>query len=388
MKGHLRHRGEDRWSLVVDFPRKPDGRRNQKWFSFRASNREAAEKKQVEILHGLNTGIIGEPSDLILADYLEHWLAQYGESNLQPSTLSQYGTLIEKHINPVLGGYRLADLTAYHIQQFLREKGRSGRLDGTGGLSASTCKTMYAILHRSLKHAVQWQLLDRNPAEPVTPPSVKRSTSIQYLEPNDVPRYLYHAREYRHYPILFLAVHTGMRQGEILCLQWADIEENTVRVRRSLSRTMDGEIYFGNTKTRGSRRAISISDKAVRVLGHWRTQQARERLETGELYQRSDLVFTTNTGGILNPRNVLRTHYLVLEAAGLPKTGFHALRHTHATLLLRAGVHPKVVQERLGHSSITMTLDTYSHVIPSLQDELAEHLDAFIEGTTRSEERL
>ncbi len=301
---------------------------------------------------------------LTLGQFLEAWLRDYGEMNLQATTLSQYRGVLRRDVIPYLGEIPLWDLGPEHIMDVIRRKAR-------GGFAPSTVKRVHIVLRRALGHAVQWGYLERNPAAAIDGPPDRRGEGARVLAPEAVPSYLEVARRYRCYPILFTALYTGLRQGELLGLSWTDVEPEAIRVRRSLKRTAEGVLFLGSVKTPSARRTVPLSPANRGVLDAWRARTEEGNAARGP----DDLVFATSGGTPVNPRNLLRDHHRILERAGLPRMPFHALRHTHATMLLRAGVHPKVVGERLGHSSIRVALDTYSHVLPSLQWELASRLD-------------
>ena len=324
-------------------------------------------------MKGNTFGSPGESSDISLGDYLDYWLRMHGEDNLEASTLSQYRGVIRRDILPILGDTDLGKLTALDVLRVMREKSRAG-------FAPSTVKRIHVILRRALGHAVGWGLLERNPASSVEPPSGRPVGGVSILEPHSIPRYLEAAFSLRHYPVLFTAIYTGMRQGELLALRWSDISGSAVSVRRALKRTARGRLYFGGPKTRSAQRLVPLSGANVRVLERWRKVRDAEGRCGDVPIEERDLVFTSSSGRVIGPRNLLRSHYKALERADLPGMPFHALRHTHATMLLRAGVHPKVVSERLGHSSVRVTLDTYSHVLPSLQWELADRLDDLLDG--------
>ncbi len=323
-----------------------------------------------DLMHSDGEGGILD-AHLTLAQYLHCWLDLYGEEYLEASTLSQYRGMVRNHISDRLGRIRLGDLTAAHILQLLREKSEVG-------YSRSTVGRIHIILRRALGHAVRWGILDQNPAEVLPVNRTGSGPETTHLEPEAIGRYLEVAREYRHYAIIFTALHTGMRQGELLALRHRDFAEDRIIVRRALKRTVDGTSYIGPPKSASSYRTIPISDRNRRVINEWLALQREELGAVARAEEMERILFTTATGKIVNPRNLLRTHYRVLDRTGLGRIPFHALRHTHATMLLKSGVHPKVVAERLGHSSIRVTLDTYSHVLPSLQWELVERLDEMI----------
>jgi integrase len=249
------------------------------------------------------------------------------------------------------------------------------------GLSARTVRYLHAVLNSALKQAVKWGMLARNPAEAVDLPKQERREMLA-LSPKQATEFLKAAADDRWGFLFAFALATGMRPEEYLGLQWKDLEleRGTVTVRRALVWREKGGWYFGEPKTARSRRSIPLPTSTVRALADHRRKQGEERLKLGPDYQQHDLVFATPEGGPLAPRNLKRRHFRpILERAKLP-TDFrlYDLRHSCATLLLAAGEHPKIVSERLGHATVTLTLDVYSHVLPTMQEAATEKLERML----------
>jgi integrase len=227
-------------------------------------------------------------------------------------------------------------------------------------------------VHRGLAQATKWHLVQRNVADTVKPPR-PAPKEMCALSAAETRRLLEAAGRDRLEALYVLAVHTGMRQGELLALRWQDVdmENAVVSVRRTLTRS-GGRVAFGEPKTKRSRRAIRLTPQAVEALRSHLKRQLRDMEILGDRYQDQGLIFTTDTGAPINPSNLRQRSFApLLKRAGLPHMRFHDLRHTCATLLLSRGVHPKFVQELLGHATIAITLDTYSHVMPSMGDATA-----------------
>jgi len=251
------------------------------------------------------------------------------------------------------------------------------------GLSPRTIKYAHTLLNDALGHAVRWRLLPNNPAQHVTLPRQERN-EMRVLSKKQVTAFLEAAEGDRYYTLFLLAIATGIRSGELLGLQWKDVDMQraTVAVHRTLVR-IGTNWSFTEPKTARSKRRIALPHSVLPVLRTHRKQQAEERLMCGEKYDDHDLVFATATGKPLRRRNLNRRHFKpILDRADLPDIRFHDLRHTCATLLLAEGENPKVVSERLGHSSITLTLDTYSHVLPNMQRKAADKLEVALFGGT------
>ena len=227
---------------------------------------------------------------------------------------------------------------------------------------------------------MRWQLLVRNPADAVEPPRPSRR-ELRALTPEQVRRLLSAADVTPHSALVRIAVLTGMRRGELLGLRWRDLDLDSgeLHVQQTAQRITGRGVIFRQPKTRLSRRSIALSPEAVRVLRAHRRQQAEGRLLAGPAYHDRDLVFASGLGSAVEAGALARTWRAVVAAAGVGPVRFHDLRHAHATLMLQNGVHPKIVSERLGHASIAITLDTYSHVLPGLQAAAAAKLDALLE---------
>jgi integrase len=296
---------------------------------------------------------------------VDRWLRDAVADTVRPVTFAKYEQIVRNHIKPSLGRLKLQTLTPAHVRGLYREK-----LDG--GLSAHTVQYIHVTLNKALKQAVADGLVPRNVCEAVKPPRPQKR-EIAPLSPEQARRFLEACQGERLEALFVLAVHTGMRQGELLGLHWEDVdlEAGTLRVRTALAQTDDGPVLT-SPKSAKSRRRIKLSGAAVEALKRHKAAQNAERLKLGALWEDHGLVFPNRTGGFLSP-------YLLTDGslkrplgrAGLPQIRFHDLRHTCATILLSRGVHAKLVQELLGHANISITLDTYSHVLPGMDDGLA-----------------
>lgn len=364
MKGHIRKRGS-KWCFVLNLGRDPQtGKRKQKWFSGYITKKEA-QRAMIEKIAEFNRGDFIEPTKMSLSDFFDTWLNEEVKGSRSPHTFDMYNNLVKNHIKPGLGSLTLDKLAPLHVQKFMGQVSEKE-------LAASTMNYTLLVLKTALSWAVKMEMIPKNPADKISP-RAKNSTRMKVWTAEEVARFLKVARENRYFPAFHLALSTGMRIGEILGLHWEDInlENATVNIRRMLEETSLGNRIVERTKSDAGRRSVALTDEAVEVLKQHQAQQKKEMLLLG---YRSDLVFMNLKGKPITSRGI-RYHFAsCISKANVPKIRFHDLRHTHASLLLQQGVHPKVVQERLGHSSITMTLDTYSHVIPSMQKEAAAAL--------------
>jgi integrase len=275
----------------------------------------------------------------------------------------------------VRGGMRLTRLPPEQLERLYARM-----LDA--GSSARTVRHVHAVLHNALERATKRGRVARNVAQLVDPPAVPRSEK-RVLNEDEAQRFLAAIRGDRFEALYLLAISTGMREGELLGLRWQDLdlERGAIQVRQTVAFVKGGGYVFGEPKTAKSRRNVILTAVATAELRRHRMRQAESRLAVGAAWQDLDLVFTNEVGGPVDGSNVLQRHfYPLLARAGLPRIRFHDLRHTCATLLLGRGVHPKVVSEMLGHSTVAITMDTYSHVLPTMQREAAAALDAALGG--------
>ncbi len=326
------------------------------------------EKKLNEARGDAARGIVYDDENLMVGEYLDRWLSDSVCGTLRESTFSRDKYLVTNHIKPVLGRLKLGNLSAMHLQRLYRE-----RLDSS--LSGSTVQKVHHVLHKALSQAVRWGLIPRNPADAVKAPRAS-SKEMRPLSASEARRLLEAARDDRLEALYVLAVHTGMRRGELLGLKWEDVdlEGSTVRVCRTLTRVENGRrLALGEPKTKKSRRTVRLTPRAVEVLRRHRARQAQKKLKVGGVYQDQGLVFAGETGSLINPSNLRQRSFApLLKRAGLPRITFHDLRHTCASLLFQRNVHPKFVQELLGHASVAITLDTYSHMLPGMGGEAAD----------------
>ncbi len=386
MAGYIRRRGKGSWQVTVDLGKDPmTGWRRRRFLPVKGTKRDA-DRALAEAIHQRDTGIDVSPGKLTVADYLRRWLRDYAAQSVTASTLERYTSIVERHLIPALGSLRLRDLRPAHIQAaYGRARALGGRADGAaGGLSPRTVLKHHRLLHEALSHAVEWQLLALNPAASVKPPRPDRP-EMRVLNAEEAGRLLEASADTPFYALAYLALATGARLGELLALRWrdADMDRGSLQVTRTARRVAGKGIAYSAPKTHRSRRPVALSSETVQVLREHRLAQAERRLELGPAYADNDLVFTGPTGHPLDDSNLRRAFRRTLADAGLPRLRFHDLRHSAATLMLQAGVHPKVVSERLGHATVGITLDTYSHVLPDLQRDAAEALDAVLRPALR-----
>jgi integrase len=364
-EGTISRRKDGRWEGRYYVPTEDGPKRKVIYGKTRAE----VSEKLTKALSDRANGIVYDNENITIGEYLDVWLKRSVYGSVRQSTYDRDTNLVNNHIKPVLGSLKLKKLNSAHVQNFYRN-----RLDT--GLSASTVRKIHDILRRGLAEAVDWHLTQRNVADVVKPPRPVPK-EIVALSTDETRRLLDAAAEDRLEALYVLAVHTGMRQGEMLALRWQDVDiENAVlSVRRTLTRR-GGKVAFGEPKTKKSRRSIRLTPQAVDALRAHLERQLRDMEILGDHYQDQGLIFTTDTGAPINPSNLRQRSFTpLLKRVGLPHMRFHDLRHTCATLLLSRGVHPKFVQELLGHATIAITLDTYSHVMPSMGDATAKAME-------------
>ena len=332
-----------------------------------------------EILHQLDTGTFMLPGKTTLAEYLEKWLSDYAKPNLSPRGFERYASIIQKDLIPHLGGMPLTQVRPEHLQEYYTAKLNDG-------LAAGTVRYYHAVIHVALQTAVKWGLVARNVADAVSPPRAHR-TEMQTWDEDEINRFLKAAKDTPYYALFYTALFTGMRRSELLALRWQDVDFilSQVYVSRSLHQLKDGSYIFTEPKSAKSRRTIALSPSAILMLKDHREKQELERAVLGIPLTDDDLVFSTLEGNPLRPNTVTRAWTMLAAHSGLKVIRLHDARHTHASLMLKQGIHPKIVQERLGHASIQMTLDTYSHVAPGLQQAAAEGFDKLFDHRRENE---
>jgi len=376
MAGQIIKRGEKIWIVRIFQGRDENGKRRYVNKTIHGT-KKSAEKYLTAKLRDKDLGINIEPASESLDKYLEKWLESVVRSRVREATYDDYKYLLDRYVSPTLGAIKLCDIRSIDIQKVY------GDMLGEKELSARTVRMTHAVLSSAMKQAVRWHMLQRNPCEFVDLPRMARK-EMQALSPEEASRFLEAAREDKLGIVLSFAIATGMRPEEYLALKWSDLDlhAGTATVRRTLIWRKGGGWYFGEPKTSRSRRTIPIPRSLVGELADHRRKQAESRLKKGADYQNNDLVFASGEGTPIILRNLVRRHFQpVLTRAKLSLTfRLYDLRHSCATLLLSAGENPKVVSERLGHASIVLTLDTYSHVLPSMQQAATEKLERILYG--------
>lgn len=376
MRGHITKRGKNSYSIVLDIGTDPaTGRRRQQRISIKGTKKNA-EKRLSELLHQIDNGIFIRPSKTTLSEYLERWLKEYCWSNLAPRTAEGYEFIVRRHLIPTLGQIPLTELKPEHLQHLYSEKLSTGRADGKGGLSPRSVRYCHSTLHKALMTAVKLGMIVRNPADAVEQPRLQHHEMLTMNE-LDVHIFLEFAKSTAHYALFYTALFTGMRRSELLALRWQDVDLILCQlsVNRTVHQLHTGVIVFRQPKTDKSRRLIALSPSTITVLRDHREAQKKLRQSLGQALSDDDLVFCQLEGKPLLPDSITHAWMKLARRVGLKGIRLHDARHSHASLMLKQGIHPKIVQERLGHSTIAVTLDTYSHITPGLQEAAAQRFD-------------
>ena len=372
MKGHIRERSPGKWAIVLDLYDET-GKRRRKWHSFSGTKRQAQEEC-ARLVTALKAGNYIEPTRQTVAEFLDEWLA-FIKPSVSQKTHERYTEILRKGVAPLLGDVTLAKLKTDRIDAVFSKALSEGRRDGQGGLSPRTVHHMRRVLIKALNQAVVWDRLVKNPAHASTPPKVERKPMLAY-DAKQTAELLEAMRPTRMFAPVLLAVMCGLRRGEIAALRWrnVDLESRIISIVESAEQTVEGVRYkepkSGNTRT------VALSVGVAEQLKAHRARQAEELLRLGLRPNASSFVVSQVDGKPLQPRSITHEWVRLIEKTSLPRIRFLDLRHTHASQMLAAGVHPKVASERLGHSTVGITLDLYSHVMPGMQADAAEQVAA------------
>jgi len=365
-EGSIIRRSDGRWCAALSLE---GGRRK---FIYGRTRHDVAES-MAAALRDREHGMLLTSRPQTFGQFLARWLEDSVRPTVRPKTYTSYSQLVRVHIEPALGAVPLAKLDPLRVQRFLNDKLQEGRI------SARTVQYLHAVLRAALGQAMKWRLVQVNVATLVDPPRVERP-EVPSVSPADARTLLDATHGDRLEALYTLALAVGLRQGEALGLHWQDVdlEGGILRVRVALQRLDGRGLICVEPKTFRSRRSVALPPQVVESLRMHKSRQAQERLLAGARWQDTGLVFTTLAGGPLEGSSITHRFQKLLQRAGLPRLRFHDLRHACASLLLAQGVHPRVVMETLGHSQISLTMNTYSHVIPALQRDAAERMDALL----------
>jgi integrase len=369
-RGRIIPKGNDVYLVRIFQGRDVMGKR--RYISKQIKGKKEANTWLTAMLHDKDIGISIEPASITLNEYLNRWLEAAARPRVSKRTGDGYAALLERYIRSPLGHKRLDKVQPLDIQRVYGEM-------QARGLSARMVRHTHSALHNALKQAVKWGMIARNPSDLVELPKVPHKER-RVLSPDEAQNFLKAANEMPYGLLFEFALVTGMRPEEYLALQWSDIDfkRSTVQVRRALVRHKKSW-SFEEPKTVRSRRTVFLPSQLLNKLTAHKRMQGERRLKLGAVWQPFDLVFCSEEGTPLSIPNLTYRYFRpILEKAELPRIRLYDLRHSCATLLLIAEENPKVVSERLGHSTIVLTLDTYSHVLPTMQKKATAKLEQML----------
>lgn len=397
-EGSIYRRENGVWAALIPYFDPASGTKKRMYLS--GKTKKEVQEKLLKVEQQKNTGHLTAPSKITVKEWMTTWVNDYIKSHLRPTTYSLYKTMINAYIIPHLGALQLNKLQTADLQHFyqhLLEEGRikkSKQQDTEGqenkkaelppGLAPKTVHRIHQIINSALKQALAEHKIPFNPCDSARPPK-PTTRPIQPLSAEQVQIFLKSIKDDWFYPVFITELGTGLRRGELLGLKWEDVDLKaaTIQIRRSLV-VVDGRPELQeDVKTKTSKRNIPLPAEAVKILKKYKAKQAELLLTLGYKVTGDDLVFTWQDGRPIDPGYIQKHFSKLLESAKLPHIRFHDLRHTFATLLLEAGEHPKVVQELLGHSNISTTLDLYSHVVPSMKAKAASTINGFLTETKK-----
>lgn len=361
-EGSIYQRKDGRWVASITLENR------KRKYLYGDTRREVQEKLKLALREQQQGKLATGPQQAV-KQFLEQWLIQVHKPTIREGSYVTYSSVLNKHVYPAIGHIQLQKLTPQQVQVFYTSMINEG-------LSAKTVHLIHAVLHKALDHAIKWGIITHNVCNSVSLPR-KARYEIQPLTSEQCQILLLVAQGHRFEGLLTLAIATGMRRGELLALRWQDVdlELRTLQVRRTVDWLPKLGFVETEPKTTKGIRQIVLPQFVVKALQKQRKYQGDLLAQSGDKWQHHDLVFSNRDGGYIEPKLLWKRFKALLVEAELPDIRFHDLRHSAATLLLTMGIHPKIVQELLGHSQISMTLDTYSHVLPSMQLDAMSKLD-------------
>ncbi len=378
MRGSIQERGKDTWRIVIYNGKIINGKRDRYTETFHSHRKGYAQKRLTELLAGMEKGNCLPSGQMTLSELLTQWLDGYVKTNCGLGTYDGYKSIIDHHLTPFLGHIRLKYLQAPDIQSYY------GKACET--LAARTVHHQHRVLSEALKFGVRQGYLGHNPCELVDPPSPLNKT-MRTMTPAEVEKLLTVARDNPYYPIIYMAVSSGLRQAELLGLRWRDLNLDILSI--SINQVLykrRGVCEFKEPKTDHSRRLVRMTPKLACFLKEYKGEQESLYLHHGKILNLDGLVFTNSEWQPICPTKVSEAFHKLCIKTDLKGIRFHDLRHTFASLMLMLGVSPKVVSEALGHSSIAFTLTVYSHIIEGMQKDAMDLLDGVLPAGTLKKE--
>ena len=379
-EGSIYQRSDGLWVALISYTDPVTNAKERKPLYGKTRPEVLAKKKEWQAEVDKNGGVV-PVGKMTVENWLTDWLEIYKKSSVRENTYQGEKRIVEKHLIPVIGSYKLKDLRSEHIQKMLNNKLKTGSLKGNKPLSPRMVEHIYIVLHDALKQAVKNQIIARNPCVAVNKPKKNKTEFIPWTT-EQTNAFLKSVKDNRLFPLYMVAWGAGLRRSEILGLKWSDIDfkRGTLTVNRSLVKVVGSPPYkFEDPKTKKSRRMIPLPAPVIKELATWKKRQASEKLAFNGSYNPLNLVFCDEAGQPYNPDLISRSFKSDREAAQLPEIRFHDLRHGHATQLLEMGEDIKVISDRLGHSTISITADTYAHVAEKMQRSASNKLGKTLE---------
>ena len=375
--GHLKQRSPGSYSLVVYLGRDPEtGKKRYHWETVRGTKRQAQHRLST-LLVEVGDGTFVPRTSQTLGEFLADYLREYAATNVRPETYRSYEWIVHKHLVPTIGAVKLSALRPYHVQGCYQQVLTGPRSDGRQGHpSRSTAAHIHRVLRAALEHAVRMGLISRNPAKSVVPPRPSQYEA-RVLNPDETERLIAAADRTGLGIFIRLALMTGLRRSELLGLRWRDVElgeSPSVTVVQTLAQMKGGAYRFDQPKSKSSRRRVRLPVAMQLML-----RQYREQSEASGLGGPDTLLFCDDAGEPWRVDALSRQFAQIRRAASLSGVRLHDLRHTHVSLLIQQGVHPKVISERIGHASVAFTLQTYGHLFPDMQEEAALAIGGIID---------
>ena len=385
MKGHVRERGKGNWYAVLSVRDPQSGKRKVRFHSLSAAKtKRDAQNECARLITQMNSGALTESDKATVAQFLERWLT-YVKVQVAPRTHGRYAEIVRNNPIPALGALRLAKLRPEHISEAYSAALTGGRRDSKGGLSAQTVHHIHGVLRQALGQACIWRAISHNPAELVKPPKLER-TEMRTVDTDQTARMVEAARGTPIFIPILLGVLCGLRRGEVVALRWRSVDLDGGRLSVVASTEQGrGGLREKETKT-GKGRLVALPAMLVTELRRHRLQQAEWLLKLGIRLTDDHHVCLREDGESVWPSSLARAFRTFLRRHGFPQIRLHDLRHSHATHMLAAGIHPKIVQERLGHSNISITLDRYSHVLPGMQEDAVAKVNAALQAALNKQE--
>jgi len=382
-EGSIRKRSDGSWEARYSYIDEASGKRKYK--SVYANSKTDVKDKLKDLIDKIENPpdpdeeALKKVSDITLGEWLDTWMTEYKKNSIRSTTYTGYHNAIEGHIRPGLGNMKLQKIRPEHIQKLLNDIS-AGKYTKTP-LAPWTVLKAKAVLSGAFEQAIRNQIVPYNPVRATVPPKLEQK-EIRVLTEDEQKQFMSAVKGHRLEALYLLALATGMRRGELLALTWdnVDFDNNTISVKASVSRAMDYDLgkstlVKNDPKTKSGRRQVPILASMIPILKEHKERQNEEIREAGSAWVDNNLLFPSNVGTFTEPRRVNTTMDKITDAAGLPHFTFHSLRHTVATRMLEANISPKIVQDILGHADVTLTLNTYSHVIGTTAHEHMAKLD-------------